>query len=118
MFLTVSTANPERYPIKPMLLHRRRSWLLFAAIFVLLLSPPALPQSGPATSPTQVRGEVLMLTGELVVVKSAEGTSILIPLGKDTPLDSSLKVGDRVEVVVTSGNHVASVKKLAPDPLR
>lgn len=118
MLHTASTANSERYPIKPMLLHGRRSWLLLATIFVLLLSPPALPQSGPATPSTQVRGEVLMLTSELVVVKSAEGTSILIPLGKDTPLDSSLKVGDRVEVVVTSDNHVSSVKKLTPEPLR
>lgn len=118
MLLTATTANPDGYPREPMLLHGRNSWLVCAAIFVLLLSTPALSQSGPATLPTQVRGEVLMLTSELVVVKSAEGTSILIPLGKDTPLDSSLKVGDSVEVVVTSGNRVTSVKKLAPDPLR
>lgn len=85
---------------------------------LVLLPISASSEAVPATPPIQVRGEILMLTGELVVVKSAEGTSILIPLGKDSPLDSSLKVGDRVEVVVTSGNHVASVKKLAPDPLR
>jgi hypothetical protein len=101
-----------------MLLHGRSSWLVCAAIFVLFLSTPARAQSSPSTPPPQVRGEVLMLTGELVVVKSAEGTSILIPLGKDTRLDASLKVGDSVEVVVTSGNHVTSVKKLASDPLR
>lgn len=85
---------------------------------LVLLPISASSEAVPATPPIQVRGEILMLTGELVVVKSAEGTSILIPLGKDSPLDSSLKVGDLVEVVVTSGNHVASVKKLAPDPLR
>lgn len=113
-----STTNPDRYPREPRLLQGRNLWLVCAAIFVLLLSTPALPQSGPATPPTQVCGEVLMLTSELVVVKSVEGTSILIPLGKNTSLDTSLKVGDRVEVVVTSGHHVTLVKKPAPELLR
>jgi hypothetical protein len=58
-----------------------------------------------------------MLTSELMVVKSAEGTSILIPLGKDTPLDPSLKVGDLVEVVA-AGSHVTSVKRLTFEPLQ
>lgn len=85
---------------------------------LMLLPVSALSEGVPSTLPTQIRGEGQMLTSELVVVKSAEGTSILLPLGKNTPLDSSLKVGDQVEVVVISGNHVAAVKKLAPDPLR
>ena len=100
-----------------MVLSASCSWLVLAAMLVLL-PVSALSEAVPSPPPTQVRGEVQMLSSELVVVKSAEGTSILIPLGKDTPLDSSLKVGDRVEVVVTSDNHVASVKKLPPDPLR
>lgn len=115
---TASAVNPDRIRIGALSLSGRRSWLVCAAIFLLLLSTPARAQSSPATPPPQVRGEVLMLTSELVVVKSAEGTSILIPLGKDTHLDASLKVGDSVEVVVTSGSHVTSVKKLASDPLR
>ncbi len=65
-----------------------------------------------------MRGEMVMLTTELVVVKSIEGTSILIPLGKDAKIDPTLKVGDRVEVVVTPDNQVSSVKKLTPEPLR
>jgi hypothetical protein len=60
---------------------------------------------------------MVLLTTELVVVKTVEGTSILISLGKDTKLDPVLKVGDRVEVVVTSDNHVSSVRKLTPEPL-
>jgi hypothetical protein len=96
----------------------RNFWLAYVAMYVLLLSTPALSQSGPASPPTQVRGEVLMLTSDLVVVKSADGTSILIPLGKDTTVDASLKVGDHVEVVATPDRQVTSVKKLTPDPLR
>lgn len=85
---------------------------------LVLLPIPASSEAVPATPPIPVRGEVQMLTSELLVLTSAEGTSILIPLGKDTLLDSSLKVGDWVEVVVTSGHHVTLVKKLAPEPLR
>jgi len=85
---------------------------------LLLLSTPTLSQLDSAAPPLQVRGEVLMLTGELVVVKSADGTSILIPLGKDTTVDASLKVGDWVEIVARPDGQVTSVKKLAPDPLR
>jgi hypothetical protein len=81
-------------------------------MYVLLLSTPALSQSGPASPPAQVRPKVLMLTSELIVVKSADGTSILIPLGKDTTVDASLKV------VATPDRQVTSVKKLTPDPLR
>jgi len=53
-----------------------------------------------------------MLTSDLVVVRLSDGTSALISLGKDTALDSMLKVGDRVEVILASGNQAASIKKL------
>lgn len=84
----------------------------------MLLSTPALSQPDTAIPPTQVHGEVVMLTSELVVVKSTDGTSILIPLGKDAIVDASLKVGEQAEVVATPDRHVTSVKKLTPDPLR
>lgn len=92
--------------------------LVLAAICVLLLSSPALSQSDPATPLSRVRGEVVMLTSELVVVKSTDGTSILIPLGKDSIVDASLKVGEQAEVVATPDRRVPSVKKLILDPLR
>ena len=92
--------------------------LAFAAIGVLLLSSPALSQSDPATPLSRIYGEVVMLTSELVVVKSPDGTSILIPLAKDSIVDTLLKVGEQAEVVATPDRHVTSVKKLTPDPLR
>jgi hypothetical protein len=45
--------------------------------------------------PVQVRGDVLMLTGESIVVKSSERTSTLTLLGKDSTLDPVITVGDR-----------------------
>jgi len=92
--------------------------LVLAAIGVLLMSSPALSQSDQATPLSRVRGEVVMLTSELVVVKSTDGTNILIPLEKKTTVDASLKIGERVEVVATPDHHVTSVKKLTPDPFR
>lgn len=78
---------------------------------LLLLSP--LPSYAESPTPMkEIRGEVLMVTAELIVVKSADGTSILIPLGKDSPLDASVKAGDRVEVLTTQDHQVRSVKKL------
>jgi hypothetical protein len=56
-----------------------------------------------------------MLTSQLIVVRSADGTNILIPLGKDEVVDTSIKVGDQVEVVVTSENQVRLIQKVASD---
>jgi len=103
----------ERSPLK-----RRCLWLTLAATLLCLVPASVLSESSTAKPSTQAHGEILMLTSELLVVKSAEGTSILIPLGKDTPLDSPLTVGDLVEVIAISGNHVTSVKRLAPEPLQ
>lgn len=98
-----------------MLIRMRSSWPLLVGTYASLLSNPILLQSSvPATS-TEVRGEVLMLTGELVVVKVTDGRSILFHLGKDAILDSSVKVADRVEVRFTNDHHVISVKKLTAD---
>ena len=94
------------------LLRGRCSWLLLVTMLVLLHLPTS-SEAVPASPLVQVRGEVLMVTSELIVVKSPEGTSILFTVGKDTKLDSTLKVGDRVEVVVTEENKAASVKKLS-----
>lgn len=95
-------------------------WLVCIALCMLLLSIPALSQSSPSPPVKEVHGEVLIFTSELVVVKLADGVTILFRLEEDTPVDSSLKVADRIEVRVTSDDHVISVKKLTTgsEPLR
>ncbi|MEQ1796201.1 MAG: hypothetical protein ABL970_18665 [Nitrospira sp.] len=65
---------------------------------------------------TQTRGEVLMLTNELLVVKSADGTNILIPLAKDTIVDSTVKIGQQAEISAAPDHHIISVKRLDPCP--
>lgn len=118
MLPIVSDADTVRSLIESRSLRGRSFLLALVAMCFLLLSIPALSQPDSAIPPTQVRGEVVMLTSELVVVKSADGTNILIPLGKDTIVDASLKVGEQAEVVATPDRHVTLVKKLTPDPLQ
>lgn len=110
---TSSIARPDRSRTEAPSLPGRRFWLALAAVCILLVSVPSGSQPEPAIPPTQVRGEVVMLTGELIVVRSADGTSILIPLGKDEVVETSIKVGDQVEVVVTSDHQVRLIKKVA-----
>ena len=106
---------PGRCSIVARVIHDYLFGPVCIALCMLLLSTPALSQSSPSPPLGQVHGEILMFTSELVVVKLADGTSILFRLEKDTSVDSSLKVADRVEVRVTSDDHVISVKKLMPD---
>jgi hypothetical protein len=102
-----------------MMISHQSSWLVLVAMSVLLLAPPALTQADFPRPPTsaEVRGEVVMLTSELVVVALVDGTRSLFHLGKDATVDSSVKVTDRVELRVTPDNHVISVKKLAVELL-
>jgi hypothetical protein len=77
-----------------------------------LLPVTAPSQSVQVVPPSRVRGEMPVLTADLIVVKSADGTNILIPLKKETTMVSALEVGDRVESIVVSGNQANSIKKL------
>jgi len=106
-----SAATRCRCSIESIILTRRFSWLVFATMFVLL-PVPVPSQSVPASLSEKVSGELIMLTTDLIIVKSSDGISTLISLNKDTARDSTLKVGDQVEVILASGNQAASVKKL------
>lgn len=102
----------RRYSMIPLVIRGHHFRLVLPALCLLLLSTPALPQSTSSPPLRQIHGEILMLTSELMVVKSADGASILFRLEKGAPVDSSLKVADRVEVRFMSDDHIISVKKL------
>jgi len=82
---------------------------MLAATLLCLAPASVLSESSAAAPAAKMRGEILMLTSELMVVKSAEGTSVLIPLDKGTPLDPLLKVGDLVEVLGERASAVAEL---------
>ena len=64
-----------------------------------------------------VRGEVLMLTSELVVMALVDGTHTLLKVGKNTIVDPSVRVGDRIKVRVTPEHHVVSITKVTREVL-
>ena len=59
-----------------------------------------------------MRSDVLMLTSDLIAVKSSDGMSTLIPFGKETTVDSGFKVGDRFEIIAASGNQTTKPLQL------
>lgn len=114
MRFALATDRSDRHRTEHASPTRRGLGLGLAIALVLLIPATVLPESGPSVPHVQTRGEVLMLTGELIVVKSADGTSILIPLDKNTVLDSTVKVGDHVEVSAAPDYRIISVKRLTP----
>lgn len=114
MRLALTPDRSDRHQAKHTSPARRSLGLGLAIALILLIPAAVLPEPGPPLSHVQTRGEVLMLTGELIVVKSPDGASILIPLDKNTALDSTVKVGDRVEVTAEPTSRIITVKRLTP----
>lgn len=55
----------------------------------------------------------MMLTNELIVVKSSDGTSVIFSLGKETSLDPLVKIGDQVEVFLSSTQHAVAIRTMS-----
>ncbi len=72
----------------------------------------------PGANPQVLRGEILMLTMDLVVVKDAQGSTTLVPLGKGAKVDQAIKVGDHAEVRVTGAGEAEAVTKSSAQPNR
>jgi hypothetical protein len=67
--------------------------------------------SKPAASSLQLlKGEVVMLSGEVCVVKDATGKSVLFKIDKGTEIDKSVKEGKTVEVSAAADGVALSIK--------
>lgn len=75
---------------------------------------PAPPSNPPPASsgPQTVKGEVIMLTPELCVVKEPGGKSTLLSMGKDTVVSGGVKVGGKVEAQMTADGRAVSIKPI------
>lgn len=88
--------------------------LLFVAITTLLVESPALrSESISSNEVSQVKGQLVMLSREIIVVLSPEGTNIIIPLFRDAHIDHALKEGEQVMVLISSDRAVA-VRRMLP----
>ena len=61
-----------------------------------------------------VRGDVLMREGEFYIVKDVTGHEVRLHVNKETKLDGTVKVGDKIEARVTSDGHAMSLTQQIP----
>jgi hypothetical protein len=63
------------------------------------------------SSPQSMKGEVVMLSGEVCVVRDATGKSVLFKIDKGTKIDASVKEGKMVEVSASADGQALSIKE-------
>ncbi len=62
------------------------------------------------SSPQLMKGEVVMLSGEVCVVRDATGRSVLFKIDKGTKIDGSVKEGKKVEVTASADGVALFIK--------
>ena len=70
--------------------------------------------SSPATSEQIVKGDVLMKEGDYYILKDISGHEVRVHVSPETKKDGVVKVGDKIEVTVTSDGHATSIKQQLP----
>jgi hypothetical protein len=90
--------------------------LLLAALVLLVPmtahSAPDSPSGGQPSTTTVVRGSVLLVEGEYVTVKEMSGREVRVHVNAETKLEnlsSKVKVGDKIEAMITPDGHATSV---------
>lgn len=63
----------------------------------------------PASASQTVKGEVLMITDEFLVVKEPTGKGLQLFFDKDTKRDTTIKAGDKIEAQVSPDGHAKSI---------
>ena len=98
----------------------KHRYLIYGGLALLIVFPlgvggeiPALgsADSKTATSfPQLMKGEVIMLAGEVCVVRDATGKSVLFKIDKGTKIDGLVKEGKIVEVSASADGVALSIK--------
>lgn len=87
--------------------------ILLGCLLIIHAHLPAYGQQTTNKVATRVEGVVRMLTADLIVVKSPDGTSTLFSVTKETSLDPTIKAGDQVEVLMSSDHQATAIRKLS-----
>jgi hypothetical protein len=61
-----------------------------------------------------IRGDVQMIEGEFFFVKDTTGHQVRLHVNNETKSEDRIKVGDKIEAVVTSEGHARSVTLQIP----
>jgi hypothetical protein len=83
--------------------------ILFFAIMACPISHFAVAQDA-KSGPQTIKGELLLLAGEVGVVKDSEGKTTHLNVTKATKLEGNVKAGDKVEVSVSGDGQALSIK--------
>jgi len=93
--------------------------LFIAGLFVIALlgSLPLQPAKAqdsttpaPSSSSQTVKGQLMMLAGEVAVIKDSSGKTTHLSISKATKIERGLKDGDMVEASVSSDGQAFSIK--------
>jgi hypothetical protein len=90
---------------------------LVASFIGIVLPEIVIPQTSgaPAAGAHMVKGDVLNIEGDQLILKDVSGHEISLHVNQETRMEDRVKVGDKVEAQVTSNGHVASVRVQLPD---
>ena len=69
------------------------------------------PQAG---SEQIVKGDVLLKEGDEYVIKEMSGREVRVHVNAETKKDGVIKVGDKIEAMVTREGHAMSIRQQLP----
>jgi hypothetical protein len=91
--------------------------LTFLAMTISYAAEESIPKPAPAPATAapsaevgKTNGEVLKIEGQSYLIKDASGNQTLLTLDKDTRLEGAPKVGDKIEVELSSDGRLISLK--------
>ena len=70
--------------------------------------------SNAAASDLTIKGDVQMIEGEFYFVKDTTGHQVRLHVNNETKLEDRIKVGDKIEAMVTSEGHARSITLQIP----
>ena len=92
--------------------------LIYGVLVVLIVFPlgsgggrAGADSKSTPSSPQSMKGEVVMLSGEVCVVKDEAGKSVLFKVDKETKIDGSVKEGKKVEVSASADGRALAIKE-------
>jgi hypothetical protein len=99
----------------------KRAVLIYGGVAMLIVLPfgagggkqaRASADPTPATAfPQVIKGEIVMLSTEVCVVRDATGKTVLFKIDKGTKIDKSVKEGKTVEVSASVDGLAFSIKE-------
>ena len=91
--------------------------LTFIAMAISYAAEESIPKQAPATATAapsaeggKTGGEVLKIDGQSYLIKDTSGNQTLLTLDKDTKLEGTPKVGDKIEAELSSDGRLVSLK--------